>query len=246
MVFVHLPRTGGTTIERVLDRKYRSRVLHVETLREPLASVGDLPFDERAAARVVAGHVHYGVHEHIPHECVYVTMLREPVSRVVSMYHFIRGNPKHWLHDELVRSGMGLEEFARTAADPGSRQPADAADRRHRRGRARTAAVRAGYRGAGDGETEPARLPGGRSHRALQRELHPAPPGSGLEAADVHERQRCPRTRRARRSATTRWRRSGRETGSTSSSTTSPASSSRGPSPPMERRFAASSPPSRR
>ena len=119
MVFVHLPRTGGTTIERVFDRKYRSRVLHVETLREPLAAVGDLPFDERAAARVLAGHVHYGVHEHIPHKCVYVTMLREPVSRVASMYHFIRGNPKHWLHDELVGSGMGLEEFARTAADPG-------------------------------------------------------------------------------------------------------------------------------
>ena len=119
MVFVHLPRTGGTTIERVLDRKYRSRALHVETLRQPLESVGDLSFDERAAARVVAGHVHYGVHEHIPNECAYVTMLREPVSRVASMYRFIRGNPKHWHHDELVRSGMELEEFARTAADPG-------------------------------------------------------------------------------------------------------------------------------
>ena len=46
-------------------------------------------------------------------------MLRDPVARVVSMYGFIRGNPKHWLHDELVRSGMGLREFVETAADPG-------------------------------------------------------------------------------------------------------------------------------
>jgi Galactose-3-O-sulfotransferase len=119
VVFVHLPRTGGTTVERVLGRKYGSRVIHVETLWQPLASVGDMPHDERAAARVVAGHVHYGVHEHIPSECDYVTMLRDPVARVVSMYRFIRGNPKHWLHDELVRSGMGLREFAETAADPG-------------------------------------------------------------------------------------------------------------------------------
>ena len=119
VVFVHLPRTGGTTVAKVLDRKYRSRVLHLETLWKPLASVGDLPFDERAAARVVTGHVHYGVHEYIPRECVYVTMLREPVARIASMYRFIRGNPKHWLHDELVRSEMGLEEFAETAADPG-------------------------------------------------------------------------------------------------------------------------------
>jgi Galactose-3-O-sulfotransferase len=118
-VFVHLPRTGGTTIEKVFDRKYRSHVLHVETLREPLASVGELSHEERAAARVVAGHVHHGVDAYIPGECTYVTILREPVSRVASMYSFIRGNPKHWLHDELVRSGMGLEEFARSAADPG-------------------------------------------------------------------------------------------------------------------------------
>ena len=118
-MFVHLPRTGGTTIEKVLDRKYRSRVLHVETLWDPLASVGDLPFDQRAAALVVAGHVHYGVDEYIPRDCDYVTMLRDPVARVISMYHFIRGNPKHWLHAELRRSGMGLREFAETAADPG-------------------------------------------------------------------------------------------------------------------------------
>ena len=34
------------------------------------------------------------------------------------MYRFIRGNPKNWLHDEVVGSGMGLEEFVRRAADP--------------------------------------------------------------------------------------------------------------------------------
>ena len=119
VVFVHVPRTGGTTVEKVLDRKYRAHVLHLETLWSPLASVGNLPFHERAAARVVAGHVHYGVHEYIPRECDYVTVLRDPIERVVSMYRFIRGNPKHWLHDELLRSGMCLREFAETAADPG-------------------------------------------------------------------------------------------------------------------------------
>ena len=72
-----------------------------------------------AAARLaVTGHLHYGVHRHMPQECDYITMLREPVARVVSMYRFILGNPRNWLHDEVVGSGMGLEEFVRRAADP--------------------------------------------------------------------------------------------------------------------------------
>ena len=119
LVFIHLPRTGGTTLERVLERKYRSRVISAETLWEPLSSVAELPDEVKERALVVQGHLHHGVHDYLPRDCDYITILREPVARVVSMYRFIRGNPKHWLHEELVRSGASLAEFVRAGMDPG-------------------------------------------------------------------------------------------------------------------------------
>ena len=118
-----------------LRYKYPSRTLFLDSLYEPLERIEEIPLERRRAARAVTGHLHYGVHRHMPQECDYITMLREPVARVVSMYRFILGNPRNWLHDEVAGSGMGLEEFVRRVGGSERRQRADAADRRARRRR---------------------------------------------------------------------------------------------------------------
>ena len=118
VIFIHLPKTGGRTLAAALRYKYPSRTLFLDSLYEPLERIEEIPLERRRAARAVTGHLHYGVHRHMPQRCEYITMLRDPVARVVSMYRFIRDNPSNWLHDEVVGSGMGLEEFVRRAADP--------------------------------------------------------------------------------------------------------------------------------
>jgi Galactose-3-O-sulfotransferase len=118
VIFIHLPKTGGRTLAAALRYKYPSRTLCLDSLYEPLERIEEVPLEHRRAARAITGHLHYGVHRHVPQRCDYITMLRDPVARVVSMYRFIRGNPKNWLHDEVVGSGMGLEEFVLRAPDP--------------------------------------------------------------------------------------------------------------------------------
>ena len=117
-IFIHLPKTGGRTVAAALRYKYPSRTLLLDSLYEPLERIEEIPVERRRSARAVTGHLHYGVHRRMPQECDYITMLREPVARVVSVYRFILGNPRNWLHDEVVGSGMGLEEFVRRAVDP--------------------------------------------------------------------------------------------------------------------------------
>jgi hypothetical protein len=84
-----------------------------------MGGIADVPEEDRRAARVVTGLLHYGVHRFVPQECEHITILREPVARVISMYQYALRTRRHRLHDELVGSGMGLEEFARTSADGG-------------------------------------------------------------------------------------------------------------------------------
>ncbi len=101
-----------------LRYKYPSRTLFLDSLTSRSERIEEIPLERRRAARAVTGHLHYGVHRHMPQQCEYITMLREPVARVVSMYRFILDNPRNWLHDEVVGSAMALEEFVRRGADP--------------------------------------------------------------------------------------------------------------------------------
>jgi hypothetical protein len=97
IIFLHLPKTGGVTLRGALKWKYAPEMLNLETLTKP----------------------DYGVHEYMPQRCDYITLLREPVARVVSYYYYVLGHPKHWRHAEMVRSGMSLDEFAETSPERG-------------------------------------------------------------------------------------------------------------------------------
>jgi hypothetical protein len=59
----------------------------------------------------VQGHLHYGIHRYLPRPAAYITLLRDPVTRVVSLYRYIRNNPRHRLHDQVTSSQMSLETF---------------------------------------------------------------------------------------------------------------------------------------
>src|SRR5437762_5402232 len=88
LIFLHIPRTAGTTLARFLRGKYRhSEVLEAshrfgETLAEQLPALREL----RAASGdriklVVAGHAEYGQHQALSRAAKYITVLRTPWIR---------------------------------------------------------------------------------------------------------------------------------------------------------------------
>lgn len=116
LVFLHIPKTGGATLHPVIARQYRGQpTLTLSTLDRPLEVLADLPAEERAALRVVKGHLHHGVHRYLIGRVRYITMLRHPVRRVVSLYRYIRSEPRHPLHRTVVGADLDLEAFV--AAD---------------------------------------------------------------------------------------------------------------------------------
>src|SRR5262249_35250151 len=43
---------------------------------------------------------------------VYLTVLREPISRIVSHYHYVRRSPGHYLHARVVGRSLDLHGYA--------------------------------------------------------------------------------------------------------------------------------------
>jgi hypothetical protein len=113
-LFMHLPRAGGTTLASVVWRQFGDAAFYDVYGLDPRDRVKELfamPESERDRIRCVSGHFLYGVHEAFERPCRYITMLRDPVERLISSYHYMKTKPKNWLYKEIVGGNLSFEEF---------------------------------------------------------------------------------------------------------------------------------------
>ena len=114
VIFLHVPKTAGTTLNRLIEWEYdlfemysvdpvffRWSTRHLRTL-----SKGRLN-----KIRVVKGHMLFGLHEILPRPAIYITVLRDPVERVLSAFYFIRSYKWHPLYWKFKRENWTLEDF---------------------------------------------------------------------------------------------------------------------------------------
>lgn len=114
LVFVHVPRTGGTTLQRVISDRYPpDRILSFDDPARAEEAIAALSPAARDEVEAVVGHVHYGIHRHFDQPARYLTMLRNPATRIASHFRYARSNPRHYLHVEVVERGYDLVRYAR-------------------------------------------------------------------------------------------------------------------------------------
>ncbi len=111
LCFIHLPRTGGTTINRMLKYTFGDRaIFHADLLAEYGGEAGltnALATTPRLydPMMILAGH--YGVAHplvrHAPRPLGMAAVMRDPLERIVSLYDYIRGRPDHPEHGALSR-----------------------------------------------------------------------------------------------------------------------------------------------
>jgi hypothetical protein len=121
LVFLHVPKTGGQTVRSALIWNFpESERIHLDTLDKRLdEAMNNIPLERRSHARLVWGHIPYGVHLYMPQRCEYFTILREPIARVVSVYKYILRARDHVLHDRVATEGIPLEEYLESGMDEG-------------------------------------------------------------------------------------------------------------------------------
>jgi hypothetical protein len=117
VIFLHIGKTAGSTLRRILRKNYpSSRTIVLRTFGRPretsLADFAALSDEARSGVRLVYGHTPFGIHESVLRPSTYITMTRHPVSLVLSQYAFVRRTPGHRLHHAATR--MTLEEYIRS------------------------------------------------------------------------------------------------------------------------------------
>ena len=115
LIFLHIPKTAGTTLNRIIEWQYNPVSIFTLDARAhaTVERFKTLSEERRRRLRVVRGHMLYGIHEFLPQGGTYMTVLREPVARVLSSYYFILRRPLHPLHRKLKKERLGVEEYLR-------------------------------------------------------------------------------------------------------------------------------------
>lgn len=114
IIFLHIQKTGGITLQRLLRRKLglslKTRAIKLFTERHSADTVEQQLQQKKLQDRYVVGHFCYGIHQYLPQPFTYMTFLREPVARIISLYDYSRTNPTAYYHDHALNKS--LEEFA--------------------------------------------------------------------------------------------------------------------------------------
>ncbi|AJX31017.1 sulfotransferase family 2 domain-containing protein [Burkholderia oklahomensis] len=117
IAFVHIPRTAGTTFGAYLDELYAGRdaaKFYADeshpVVNEKVDAFRRLDAGEKASFALLRGHFVYGF-DGGESGCRYVTLLREPVARLVSYYFYALKEPMNYLHAYLLQRRIGLEQF---------------------------------------------------------------------------------------------------------------------------------------
>jgi hypothetical protein len=116
VIFLHIGKTAGTTLRVILRRQFRpSQVMLVRARMRPreetLTDFARLPEAERDRPRLIMGHTVFGLHRYVPRPSTYVTVLRRPVSLVLSQYNFVRRTVDHRHHQVVTSRNMSLQEY---------------------------------------------------------------------------------------------------------------------------------------
>ena len=136
ILYLHIPKTGGTTLrkvhiynnyhtaERYTAEVYRGKprlydgIYYYPTGCYSSEANLSVPEPVRRALghkglRAVTGHFCFGIHRYVSGPSTYITLLRNPVDRIVSLYYHIRrwANPDPGLHEDIVSQGVSLDEF---------------------------------------------------------------------------------------------------------------------------------------
>ena len=121
LIFLHIPRTGGTSLRQVLEISYKNIFTpvycHFPTpygnVVQPDVTVSMLkssPLIKTNPPQIYYGHMFFGIHTLLKGGYKYFTCLRDPIERVISTYFY-------WKYTyplrEMVRD-MSIDTFVRT------------------------------------------------------------------------------------------------------------------------------------
>ena len=116
LVFQHIPKTAGSTLQTLLIRQFPRNEMFICGKDGVLSDFLSLEPRARDELSILIGHVDYGIHKQFNGDSMYFTFLRDPLERTISHYYFILNDSSH-RYNQQARN-MSLGQFIKSGIRP--------------------------------------------------------------------------------------------------------------------------------
>jgi hypothetical protein len=116
VIFVHIPKAAGRTLEAVLERQYPLSARYDvygwgDDINKAVTTLEEMSDEAKRRVKLIKGHYQFGLHQYMPQACCYITMMRDPIDRVISHYAYVRNNPDHPFRAVIEAQRMTLKDY---------------------------------------------------------------------------------------------------------------------------------------
>ena len=123
IIFLHLPKAGGTTLRQIFYKQYRylksNEIFTVNRTKETHQFL-ELADDEKNKIKLLIGHFPFGLHRKIKKKFSYVTFMRDPVERVVSAFYYNKEKETSDVYNIINDSNLTFMEYLKLNVEPWS------------------------------------------------------------------------------------------------------------------------------
>ncbi|MFC1908579.1 hypothetical protein ACFLXD_01725 [Chloroflexota bacterium] len=117
LLVFHIPKTGGNTIQRLIERKFSKDAMFLfhgglpEGFQKDVDLLERLSEEDKRRIRCIWGGPFCGIHKYLPQPSIYVALFRDPIERVISDYYWVLRRRTNAAHNEVVSKNMSLEDY---------------------------------------------------------------------------------------------------------------------------------------
>jgi len=115
LIFLHIPKAGGSTIHKILEKNYKKdRIYNIKvnpSLQKNIEDFIKMENFKKNNFDLIKGHMSFGLHKYISKQCIYFSIVRNPIDRVVSGYYYVLKNKEHYIWKRHKKNKLSLNDY---------------------------------------------------------------------------------------------------------------------------------------